>query len=192
MDEVCKVDSCRDPQHVRALCKFHYRRWYNGDRSIEVPGAYVQTADEILAERVEIRDDGCHYLLGVRTKEPTGYGSLPNDGVTIAAHKYVWEKEHGKVPEGFVVDHKCHTKRCVNLLHLRLATDRQNSQNQKSKYRAKIGGFPRGVYSHGTRYVATVVDNGTKYQEKFDSVHEATEWVQEKRKEIYGEFAGGS
>lgn len=37
-------------------------------------------------------------------------------------HRHIWEIEHGAIPPGFEVDHKCKNRACFNPEHLQLLT----------------------------------------------------------------------
>jgi hypothetical protein len=72
----------------------------------------------------------------------TGYGQTYFRGKVMKAHKAAWIEANGEVPEGFVLDHICHNeavehgeckggftckhRACVNLDHLRLASQSEN------------------------------------------------------------------
>lgn len=57
-----------------------------------------------------------------------GYG-VKNDGGTYrGAHRVVYEKYVGPVPEGFQLDHLCRNPRCVNPAHLEPVTAKENSR----------------------------------------------------------------
>lgn len=72
----------------------------------------------------------------------TGYGQTYFRGKVTKAHKAVWIEANGDIPEGFVLDHICHNeavqrgeckggftckhRACVNLDHLRLASQSEN------------------------------------------------------------------
>jgi hypothetical protein len=47
-------------------------------------------------------------------RSPEGYG---RQGI-LYAHRVAYEREHGPVPEGYVVHHTCHNRGCVNPAHL--------------------------------------------------------------------------
>jgi hypothetical protein len=43
---------------------------------------------------------------------------LPITGEYVMFHRYQWEQENGKIPEGFEIEHKCKNRACCNLEHL--------------------------------------------------------------------------
>lgn len=72
----------------------------------------------------------------------TGYGVKIENYKRHAAHRWVWEKANGPIPNGMVLDHTCHNeaiqrgecnggyacehRACVNLEHLELVTQSEN------------------------------------------------------------------
>lgn len=69
-----------------------------------------------------------------------GYGRIRVDGVQRRAHRVLYERVHGKIPEPLTIDHLCHNsdrtcpggvacphRACVNLDHLEPATRRANT-----------------------------------------------------------------
>jgi len=71
-----------------------------------------------------------------------GYGQTFVDGKHAKAHRAVWAEANGPIPEGMVIDHKCHNeaanagecaggftcshRACVNLDHLQLISQSEN------------------------------------------------------------------
>jgi len=67
--------------------------------------------------------------------DPQGYGRT-REGL---AHREVWERAFGPIPDGMQIDHSCHNatgchrgstcphRSCVNLAHLQLVTPRVNN-----------------------------------------------------------------
>lgn len=70
--------------------------------------------------------DGCIVSTSHKTNKD-GYLRIRGDRVTgagrkplIMAHRLVWEKIHGEIPEGHEVDHICGTRGCINECHLQV------------------------------------------------------------------------
>jgi hypothetical protein len=44
----------------------------------------------------------------------------------MKAHRVAYERAHGLLPKGLVIDHLCRNKACVNVEHLEAVTQREN------------------------------------------------------------------
>lgn len=87
--------------------------------------AYVPTIkdrDRFL-EKISITD-GCHLWMGATTDQ--GYGSFWMNGRSIQAHKVVYLLAGHEFMDGEEIDHKCRTRNCVNLDHLRIVDHKTN------------------------------------------------------------------
>ena len=58
-----------------------------------------------------------------------GYVRLWNKGKRILAHRAAYEAMHGKVPEGYELDHICRNRSCANVSHLRVVSHTENMRN---------------------------------------------------------------
>jgi len=76
---------------------------------------------------------GC--WLWQRSKMPNGYGHLTVNNRQICAHRFVYEKLKGSIPEGFTLDHLCRQPACVNPKHLEPVLYAENCRRGK---RAKL------------------------------------------------------
>lgn len=57
-----------------------------------------------------------------------GYGECHAEGASCRkAHRMVWQRLVGPIPDGMVLDHICRERSCVNPDHLRVVTRRQNA-----------------------------------------------------------------
>jgi hypothetical protein len=65
-------------------------------------------------------------------RHKNGYGQTEVKGNALYAHVYYWEKSKGKVPYGFVLDHLCRVRHCVNPDHLEVVTQRENCRRGKA------------------------------------------------------------
>lgn len=72
----------------------------------------------------------CHIWRGVKIK--TGYGRVTVEGRKRLAHVVAWERLHGSVPDGCVLDHLCRQVDCVNPEHLEPVTQRVNCRRGAS------------------------------------------------------------
>lgn len=73
-----------------------------------------------------------------------GYGNFSVEvGRTTGAHRFAWELEHGAIPDGLRVLHKCDNPPCVNPDHLFLGTQADNVADMIAKGR-KVNGSHEG------------------------------------------------
>lgn len=129
---------------------------------------------------------GCWLWTASATK--AGYGACTTP-VSRLAHRASWIDRRGRIPAGLVIDHKCHTRRCVNPDHLRLATRGQNNT-----YAAKSWGSSRfrGVRrsANGVGWVATITTRGRALRlGTFSSEKDAALAYDSAALLIHGEFA---
>lgn len=69
------------------------------------------------------------------------------DGQVVAVHIVAWTNEHGYVPGKKQIDHLCRQRRCVNVGHLEMVTNRENARRRdrangiarKPRRRSKAG-----------------------------------------------------
>jgi len=100
-----------------------------GDGSIpsgpDTPGVFVQTNTDSHMARTRligyvIQEDGCWEWVGC--KDRRGYGRLRGEW----AHRYMYERQHGPIPDGYECHHTCANRRCVNPSHLELVTSKEH------------------------------------------------------------------
>jgi hypothetical protein len=71
-----------------------------------------------------------------------GYGHFKLDRKPVRAHRMSYEFEHGKIPEGMNVCHRCDNPPCVRPDHLFLGDQSVNLKDAYEKGRLK--GFQKG------------------------------------------------
>lgn len=62
-----------------------------------------------------------------------GYGRFHLSGIRVQAHRFSYEMNFGKIPEGLVVCHRCDVPVCVNPDHLFIVTQKDNMRDRQAK-----------------------------------------------------------
>lgn len=57
-----------------------------------------------------------------------GYGRVSIAGKWRGAHRVAWERDHGQIPYGLVIDHLCRNRACVNTEHMEPVTAIENTK----------------------------------------------------------------
>ena len=184
--KLCSIENCDKPSRTRGWCEMHYRRWLkNGDPLIK---RTFDTPEESFSARTKWQD-GCLVWTGSLNKK--GYGHIRVDGTMVRAHRYAWQREHGEIPEGKIIDHNCHNRACVNIDHLRLATYQENSANRSGPENVSSKSGLRNVYQDGSGWVVKVGKNGKRhYFGTYISLDRAKQVAEKARQQLFGEYAG--
>jgi DNA-binding XRE family transcriptional regulator len=85
-------------------------------------------------------EDGC-WIWGA-SKNSMGYGQLRIDHRPYLAHRISYVIEHGDIPDGLVVRHRCDTPLCIRPSHLEIGTQSDNVKDMRNRGRAKYLGAP--------------------------------------------------
>jgi len=89
--------------------------------------------EAILAKSV--RDERDCLVYGPPSRNRSGHVHRYFEGRTIGVHRLMWMLQRGDIPDGRHVCHTCDNPRCVNIDHLWLGTQRDNSLDMVSKKR---------------------------------------------------------
>lgn len=77
--------------------------------------------------------DACWPWIGAITKG--GYGLLSAEGTQHYSHRLSYQMNHGEIPSGLWVLHKCDNRKCCNPAHLFLGTHIDNMRDASQKKR---------------------------------------------------------
>lgn len=125
---ICSIDECDRRSHARNICVMHYNRLIR--RGTTQAKKIPKTRQEYIAafhERYDLDASGC--WLWNRSTTAQGYGQWSVNGRHVTMHRWAFETFRGPIPDGFLVCHRCDTKRCVNPAHLELGTNSSNTQD---------------------------------------------------------------
>lgn len=141
MSDICSVTGCGSATHAKGWCAKHYRRWRrHGDPTLTLrPGVDDYPIAILLAQVLAVPGDCWEWGGSI---DPHGYG---RQGHRLA-HRLVYERMVGPIPDGLDIDHLCRVRCCVNPKHLEPVTRQTNHL--------------RGVNQSAVLHVAGVCLNG--------------------------------
>jgi hypothetical protein len=67
------------------------------------------------------------------------YGRVTYLRRSWTAHRLLWERANGPIPQGKIILHDCDERLCCELSHLRVGTHRQNMQDASTRGRLASG-----------------------------------------------------
>lgn len=67
--------------------------------------------------RYTVEPNGCWVWQRAKS-QGYGYYKIPGEKRVVRAHRFMYEREVGPIPEGLTLDHLCRNRACVNPAHL--------------------------------------------------------------------------
>lgn len=115
------------------------------------------TLSRILAHSMPEPNSGC--WLWLRGVNVAGYGRIRHKGAARLAHRVAWFANHGPIPEGMRLCHKCDNPGCVNPAHMFVGTQADNVRDMMRKGRENRDPRPYswGEKNGNSRITADVV-----------------------------------
>lgn len=113
----------------------------------------IPRGSSIEAYYTEEPNTGCWLWIGGLSR---GYARITRTEQGQKRSMYVtrmfYEREHGPIPEGLTVDHRCRMPSCVNPRHLQLLTRAENTRRGSLKPVCGVCGEPWRRQSNGKQY----------------------------------------
>jgi len=94
-------------------------------------------ADRLWGRCRRDRQTGC--LLYLDGHLVDGYGVLSVDGRPTRAHRLAWRLVRGRISAGRMVTHRCDTRHCCEVTHLRLGDHASNARDAVARGRTNAG-----------------------------------------------------
>lgn len=135
----CSIKNCHSPSRTKGLCNKHALRLRITGTTDPGPKAQGTLEERFWKKVSKGKKTECWEWIG--NQSPAGYGRIQRGGKNsphLNAHRVSYELHNGKIPDGYVVMHKCDNPSCVNPNHLSLGTPRQNTQDMIHKGRQVV------------------------------------------------------
>lgn len=145
----CSFENCDRKYYARGWCEMHWRRVRKHGSPDGGPRNHAPPMERFW--RGVVRDHRQPELCWNYVAGPNRgiYGRFQVGGKgspAVLAHRYSYEQAIGPIPPGKIIMHICDNPRCVNPLHLRVGTYKQNTADMIAKGR-KSRISPRGEAS---------------------------------------------
>lgn len=180
----CGFDLCVRFAMTQGLCHTHYVQRFHGWPERPLPDAPNYRTD-LFWSKVD-KTGTCWNWTSHKTHG--GYGHFCIGGGLRVAHRVAYEWAIGPIPAGMQLDHTCRNRGCVNPDHLRVVTNKQNSENRDGPAANNTTSAYRGVCRSpdNDKWIGQVKHNGVNhYLGRYDTEEEARVAVVAKRNELF-------
>lgn len=139
-ESTCYVEDCTRGTRSRGLCNRHYE-------NLRLYGYEVPRRDWTIEQTLDdagwdITEAGCWEWRGGRNGFGYGVVSLHRKGIIRArAHRLMYERYVGPIPDGMVIRHRCDNPPCVNPAHLEPGTQADSVWDMTSRGRHHAHGM---------------------------------------------------
>lgn len=136
----CIAPGCDKPVDLRTFeCRGHRERREKhgayGDGSLkEIRPRGLSMAEALAWYGSDETESGCWEFRGSR--DDYGYGQMWFEGRALRAHRAAYLTNHGSIPDGWVVRHRCDNPPCVNPAHLEVGTLADNNRDRAERGRS--------------------------------------------------------
>ena len=107
------------------------KKWDGGERFDSFIARHILLKLSInmdfIKKNIEEDSNGCWNWL--KSCSSQGYGQFTKNKKYWTTHRYVFTKQYGEIPEGLVIRHVCHNRKCCNPEHLRVGTQKDNYED---------------------------------------------------------------
>ena len=128
--ELCSIPDCNKKLHARGFCRNHYHRLRKHGDPLKGRTPHGEGLKFLEDAIKQASPDAC--IIWPFGKNGDGYGTAWQDGKSMGAHRLALIMHSGvDYPRLEATHGECHSRSCVNPLHLRWATGRQNQGDRK-------------------------------------------------------------
>lgn len=181
---VCRVPGCPEQHKAKGWCGMHYARASrHGDPLVVSRIRRAGTAEDRFWASIS-KTETC-WVWTHRTYS-NGYGVHRVNGRGVLAHRYMYALVNGAIPTSAQIDHTCRNRACVNPAHLRLATNKQNSENIRVRSDSRWGFRGVGLNPQTGKFRARVTHNKREYYAgEYATPEEAGEAARQLRLDLF-------
>lgn len=163
--------------NTRGYCNGHTHQLRRGVELTPVQEVTRRSAsiEDRIASRTDKQPerDGCWLWTGATSASGHARMRDPRVGETRFVYRIVYELEHGPIPDGMEVDHKCRVPSCVRVSHLQLATKAENGENRKGPNKNSTSGVRNVSWCQGAWMVMVQKNGVAHYGGRFQDIGDA-------------------